>query len=162
MSLTVFKLIFSMRYNALVPELGVLDISKSLHFYTEILPFKVEYSRPETGFAFLSLGEAQLMLEQMTSSAPASDEEIRDVEWRVAQLEYPLGRGLNLSIAVKALDEITMRLRAANYPLKMEEREKWYRRGEILTGERAILVMDPDGYLLRFQQRLGEKPLSGQ
>ena len=37
--------------------------------------------------------------------------------------------------------------------------EHWYRQGQILLGRREFLVMDPDGYLLRFAQSLGERPL---
>jgi len=36
--------------------------------------------------------------------------------------------------------------------------EHWYRQGQILLGRREFLVMDPDGYLLRFAQSLGERP----
>jgi len=42
----------------------------------------------------------------------------------------------------------------------MEPKEAWYRRGDVLVGERQILVMDPDGYLLRFQQSLGVKTIT--
>lgn len=53
-----------MKWSALVPELTVLDIEKSLAFYTDLLGFEVVYLRPETRFAYLGLGEAQLMLDQ--------------------------------------------------------------------------------------------------
>ena len=51
--------------NALVPELSVRDCAASLRFYRDILGFAVRYQRPEEGFAYLALGEAELMLDQI-------------------------------------------------------------------------------------------------
>ncbi|MBI1814797.1 MAG: VOC family protein [Deltaproteobacteria bacterium] len=147
-----------MTYNDLIPELGVLDIEASLRFYTQTLPFKIEYQRQDVGFAFLSLGNSQLMLEQVSATDAATDEELRAGAWRTGALEYPLGRGMNLEIRVESLDQILLALANANYPLKMQPREAWYRRETILIGQRQILVMDPDGYLLRFHEVLGERP----
>lgn len=146
------------KYNALIPELGVFDLKRSLKFYETILGFTVEYSRAENGFAFLSFGSAQLMIEQVSGTSAATKEEIESGAWRTAELEHPLGRGMNISIAVDSLDEIVSKLMAANYSLVMKPREAWYRRGDILVGERQLLVADPDGYLLRFQESLGERP----
>jgi lactoylglutathione lyase len=36
--------------------------------------------------------------------------------------------------------------------------ERWYRRGDVLLGQRQFVVQDPDGYLLRFCQDLGSRP----
>jgi len=147
----------SFTYNALVPEIGVLDYKKSIWFYTEVLSFKIKYDRPEKGFAFLALGGSQLMIEQVSATTPATDQEFREGNWRTGQLEYPFGRGVSLSLNVDNLDPILENLSHAKHPLKMEPKEAWYRRGDVLVGERQILVMDPDGYLLRFQQSLGFK-----
>ena len=35
----------------------------------------------------------------------------------------------------------------------------WYRRGEIELGDWQFAVQDPDGYLLRFLQSLGSRPV---
>jgi hypothetical protein len=35
--------------------------------------------------------------------------------------------------------------------------DHWYRQGSVLLGCREFLVQDPDGYLLRFSQDIGEK-----
>lgn len=149
----------SMHYNDLVPELGVLDFEKSITFYTSVLGFVVEYSRSEHRFAFLSLGGSQLMIEQVSGTSAATEEEISAGAWRTATLERPLGRGMSLSIRVPSLDDIVGRLSAASYPLTMKPREAWYRRDRVLIGERQLLVADPDGYLIRFQQPLGERPI---
>ncbi len=54
-----------MRFNQLVPELSVSDIENSKRFYTDVLRFRIEYERVEDKFAFLSFGEAQLMINEI-------------------------------------------------------------------------------------------------
>jgi len=56
-----------MIFNKLIPELSVTDIQKSLHFYTDIIGFTVEYSRPEEKFYFLSLEGSQIMVEEINN-----------------------------------------------------------------------------------------------
>ena len=41
--------------------------------------------------------------------------------------------------------------------IKIEIQENWYRAGNKLVGHKEFLVLDPDGYLLRFAQDIGEK-----
>ncbi|HZS77108.1 MAG TPA: VOC family protein [Ktedonobacteraceae bacterium] len=136
-----------MDFQPLIPELSVSDFEKSLSFYSEILPFRVEFQRPESQFAFLSYQGCQLMIthEQTT--------------WKTGALEYPYGRGIHLAMLVDRLDNLLQSLRERSYPLFAEPAEQWYRQGQILLGRREFLVMDPDGYLLRFAQSLGERPL---
>jgi catechol 2,3-dioxygenase-like lactoylglutathione lyase family enzyme len=54
-----------MKFNVMIPGLTVSNIELSKQFYIEILGFKLEYERIEDKFAFLSLGEAQLMIEEV-------------------------------------------------------------------------------------------------
>jgi len=138
---------YSMNFHPLIPELSVSHFEKSLSFYTEVLKFRVEYQRPEHQFAFLSYQGCQLMIEQ------------ENPVWKTGKLEYPYGRGINLAMLVDALDVLLQSLQDHHYPLFAEPAEHWYRQGHILLGRREFLVMDPDGYLLRFAQSLGERPL---
>ncbi|NNG65126.1 VOC family protein, partial [Pseudomonas fragi] len=39
--------------------------------------------------------------------------------------------------------------------------ERWYRSNEVLFGERNCLLLDPDGYLLRFAEDLGTRAATG-
>lgn len=75
-------IIESMKFNALIPELMVSDLNKSLKFYS-MLGFKIEYRREESKFALISLQGSQLMIQQNNGV------------WNTAKLEYPLGRGIN-------------------------------------------------------------------
>ena len=56
----------NMYWNKIIPELSVTNLENSLKFYKTI-GFKIEYDRPENKFAFISLGEIQFMLQQITS-----------------------------------------------------------------------------------------------
>jgi catechol 2,3-dioxygenase-like lactoylglutathione lyase family enzyme len=135
-----------MKLNTLIPELIVLNIDVSLNFYTKIIGFKIEYFREEDKFAFVSLNGAQMMLE-----------EDNDELWSTGSLKYPFGRGINFSIEVPDINPILKNLKNNNINLKLNVEEKWYRKGKKLKGEKHFLVMDPDGYLLRFLEDLGEK-----
>ncbi len=136
--------------NTLVPELLVTNLERSLAFYRDTLGFKVEYQRPEAYFAFLSFYGSQLMLEQDDQQAS---------EWRVGPLEAPFGRGMNLSIECPDIHGLAAALVEAGVPLRREIQECWYRQDERLCGQLNLLVLDPDGYLLRFNQALGFKPV---
>ncbi|MBV8913318.1 MAG: VOC family protein, partial [Acetobacteraceae bacterium] len=78
--------------------------------------------------------------------------------WITGALEPPFGRGLNLQMTVDDIQPILSALLGAGWPLFLEPEEKWYRAGAIEAGVRQFLVQDPDGYLLRFSQSLGERP----
>ena len=136
--------------NALVPELAVSDWRASFDFYCRLLGFSVAYDRPEEGFAFLVIGEAQLMIDQIGVG--------RDFD--NAPRERPFGRGLNLQIEVPALDPILARLQEAGVTLFLESEERWYRSGQRELGQRQFVVADPDGYLLRLCEGLGDRPLA--
>ena len=133
-----------MNFNAIIPELRTSDFSKSLKFYAEILGFKIEYKRKEPQFAFLSLEGTQIMIEQ------------NNPEWNTGKLEYPYGRGINLQITVKSIKKILDSLKKCNYPIYIMPFEREYKVKSKLVGLKQFLVKDPDGYLLRFVENLGQ------
>lgn len=57
-----------MKFNSLIPELSVRDIDNSKEFYINILGFKLEYERKEDKFAFLSLENVQIMIEEVNGA----------------------------------------------------------------------------------------------
>lgn len=133
------------KFNGLIPELSVSNIDKSLHFYLNILLFKLEYERKEDKFALLSLNSAQIMIEEINGY------------WETGELSYPFGRGINFQIEVDNIDELYENIKKHEYPIKIEIQDNWYRLDNKLTGQKEFLIMDHDGYLLRFAQDLGEK-----
>lgn len=136
----------------LVPELYVSSLRASLEFYLDVLGFRVEYDRPEDGFAAISLGEAHIMLEEAPSLKRATPEEFGRGEWRPANLEPPFGRGINLEIRVDDIDAANERLAIRDYPLLLEVHEKSYRLKSETRTVRQLLVADPDGYLIRLSE----------
>jgi catechol 2,3-dioxygenase-like lactoylglutathione lyase family enzyme len=131
-----------MKFNPLIPELYVLNFQKSIDFYTQILGFKIEYQREEPRFAFLSYQKSQLMIQQ----------EDDNEDWHNGKPEYPFGRGLNFQIEANNVKQLVDRLKEINYPLKRGLKDSYYKVRDDLYGYREFLVMDPDGYLLRFSQ----------
>ncbi|WP_046396187.1 bleomycin resistance protein [Photorhabdus hindustanensis] len=128
-------------WNRMVPELTVTDFSLSLDFYQRILGFQLLIRRDNPDFAYLALGEAQLMLEVL-----------HDDGWNTASLHYPLGRGVNFQIEVDDLAPLLHNLKANNIKLYREVKDNHYRIDEVIACQREFLVQDPDGYLLRFSQ----------
>ena len=131
-----------MQFNALIPELSVTDIEKSVFFYVNVLHFKIEYERKEDKFAFLSYGAAQLMLEQIND------------HWSVGDLVRPFGRGVNFQIETNDIDAIRQSLiKHGSTPFK-DVFESAYTSNDAVFRQKEMLVCDPDGYLLRFSQDL--------
>ena len=137
-----------MYWNKIIPELSVTNLEKSLKFY-KIAGFKIEYERPENKFVFISLGQIQFMLQELS----------RNDKWDVGTLKYPFGNGINFQLDVENLDEIYNNLKNANYTITFEIEENWYRQNDKLLGNKEFLIQDPDGYLLRFSEDLGEKDI---
>ena len=113
----------------------------------------MRYSRLAEGFAFLDLDGAQIMLDQRGLGAPE-----RIGLWETGPMEKPFGRGINLEIQVGDLTSILTRLEAGAVAIYFGPEERWYRVGSSDVGVRQFLVQDPDGYLLRLQQKIGERP----
>ncbi len=124
----------------LVPELLVSDIQVSLRFWRDLCGFTVAFERMEEGFAYLDLDGAQVML----------DERGRGRDWVTADLQPPLGRGMNLQVSVRSIRPVLAALGAAGWPLFMAAERKAYHTGATDTVVQQFLVQDPDGYLIRF------------
>jgi lactoylglutathione lyase len=137
----------------LVPELSVSNLDVSRHFYVDILGFKVKFERPEDRFIYMSFFGVDFMIEE--------DRERDGVSalWIIQPLDYPRGRGLNFSIDCPSASDLVQRLTQAGIALRKPMEDNWYRNNDILHGERNFLVQDPDGYLLRFAENLGNKPV---
>lgn len=135
-----------MYWNKIIPELSVSNLENSLTFY-KTAGFKVEYERPENKFAFISLGEIQFMLQEISYND----------KWQLSSLTYPFGNGINFQLEVNNLDEIYNNFKNNSYKITFDIEENWYRQNNKLLGNREFLIQDPDGYLLRFSKDLGEK-----
>ena len=126
--------------------MSVSNLQASIKFY-KTLGFKIEYERPEDKFVFLSLGEIQFMLQEISENG----------KWDISPLSYPFGNGINFQLEVNDVQDIYNNLKQNNYKITYEIEENWYRQDDKLLGNKEFLVQDPDGYLLRFSEDLGEK-----
>jgi catechol 2,3-dioxygenase-like lactoylglutathione lyase family enzyme len=138
-----------MEWNKLVPELVVADYRASRRFYTELLGFTLFFERTEDRFGYFDLDGAQIMLIEQ----PGGD-------LYGLRPDTEKGRGLHLQIEVERIAPQLQALQRAGVALAAPVAEAWYRADDIEHGQREFFVSDPDGYLLRFFEYIGERFLS--
>ena len=126
-----------MKFNKLIPELSVTNIDKSKEFYLT-LGFKIMYERKEDKFAFLELEGNQLMIEEINDN------------WNTGKLEYPFGRGINISMTISDIDKCYQDLVNKNITFFKDIMTNEYDVNGKTYLDKEFLIQDPDGYLLRF------------
>ena len=127
-----------MDFNNLIPELSVFDILQTKNFYEE-LGFNIEYERQEEKFVFMSFQDSQFMFEQ-----------IHDEGWNTGELTYPLGRGINFSIAVDDIENLYTLVKSKKLEIYKKLTKSVYLVNGIEEIQMEFLIQDPNGYLLRF------------
>jgi catechol 2,3-dioxygenase-like lactoylglutathione lyase family enzyme len=133
-------------WSPLVPELTVANLQRSLRFY-RAAGYSIRFQRDDPPFAYLELGQAQIMLEQENPES-----------WSVEPLDRPLGRGVNFQLEVVDAEATLSSLRGIGFLPFREMQDTWYAISEHFEeGQREFLVQDPDGYLMRFAQYLGRR-----
>ena len=137
-----------MEWRSLVPELVVFNFKKSLHFYVSILGFTIKYERADPSFAYLEFEGSQIMIEELQADS-----------WVVGELSHPFGRGMNLQIECQNVAEIRKRIAGVGIAVERELHDAYYEAAGATIGQRQFTVADPDGYLLRFCQIIGERRL---
>ena len=125
------------KFNSLIPELSVSNIKISKKFYLD-LGFQVKYERKEDKFCFLQLEENQIMIEEVNNN------------WNTAPLEYPFGRGINISMTVKNIEKYYEYIKTKNIKIFLELKKTPYKVGNTTYYDTEFLIQDPNGYLLRF------------
>lgn len=126
-----------MKFNSLIPELSVSNIKKSKEFY-QSLGFKIMYERPENKFCFLQLENNQIMIEQNNDN------------WNTGVMEYPYGRGINISMSVSNVEEMYNALKQQEIKMFLNLEIHKYKVDDVVYEDKEFLIQDPDGYLLRF------------
>lgn len=96
------------------------------------------YERKEDKFSFLELEKNQIMIEQINSN------------WNTGKLEYPFGRGINISMSIEDIDQFYNKIKETNIKMFQDIKVNKYRVDDILYEDKEFLIQDPDGYLLRF------------
>lgn len=126
-----------MKFNSLIPELSVTNLEKSKEFYVNI-GFEIKYEREEDKLCFLQLEEAQLMIQEINNI------------WPNGKLDYPFGRGINFSIELDDLDYVYNNIKKHNYKFYLDLCINSYRVKDKIYNDREFIILDPDGYMLRF------------
>lgn len=126
-----------MKFNSLIPELSVSNYHKSKEFY-ESIGFSVVYERVEDSFCFLQLEDNQIMIQE------------NNHVWDTGELDYPYGRGINISMSVSDIDSYYSALKKNNISFFLELEIHSYRVDDTIYDDKEFLIQDPDGYLLRF------------
>lgn len=129
--------IMKVKFNKLIPEFSVSDINKSKDFYLS-LGFSIVYERVDDKFCFLELDGNQLMIEEVNEN------------WNVGELEYPFGRGINISMEVADIDKLYGFVKEKQYPVFRDMQIDSYQVGDRVYHDKQFLIQDLDGYLLRF------------
>lgn len=127
----------------LTPELYCTNIKDSLEFYLNILGFNIQYQREESKFAMLERQGSRIMLEEISDNSRT---------WISAPLERPFGRGINLQIETNEIDSLYHKIQKSNFKIFLTIEDKRYRANDIELVQRQFIVLDPDGYMLRFVQ----------
>ena len=127
-----------MDFNKMIPELSVFDIEQTKRFYND-LGFKIEYERPEEKFVFMSFQDSQFMFEKIHNNG-----------WNIGELIYPLGRGINFSIAVDDIEGLYKLVKTLNLEIYRELNRSIYQVNGTEETQTEFLIQDPNGYLLRF------------
>ena len=126
-----------MKFNKLIPELSVTNIDKSKDFYLK-LGFNIMYERKKDKFVFLELDGNQIMIEEVNDN------------WNTGKLEYPFGRGINISMTINDIDKYYQKLVSKNIICFKDLMINEYDVNGKIYLDKEFLIQDPDGYLLRF------------
>lgn len=137
-----------MKEPRLTPELKCDDYEKSLGFYKNVLGFNVLYTREDHGFAMMEFEGARLMIDR-------DDHYFKDLH---SGSKKPYGRGVNFQIQTENVTALMDRVKSAQWPVTYDMEEAWYPANDVELGNKQFVVQDPDGYLLRFFEDLGERP----
>ena len=140
--------------NSLVPELWCSDFEVSMEFYTGILGFEIAQRRGDDPHAYLALHGAQIMIAHWQLDG-------NWVPWLPDQMAYPYGRGINFQFMVPDVDRMyeAVLARGAEPLLAIYDADIW--KTDCMDTRRQYMIMDPDGYVLRFAQSLGTRPVDG-
>ena len=129
-----------MKFNSLIPELSVSNINKSKEFYLK-LGFEIKYERANDKFCFLEFEDNQIMIEEVNNN------------WNTGKLEYPFGRGINISMSVSDIDSLYKKIIDNDIKIFLDLETHEYEASGKIYYDKEFLIQDLDGYLLRFNNK---------
>jgi catechol 2,3-dioxygenase-like lactoylglutathione lyase family enzyme len=128
----------------LTAELVCSGFARSLRFWTDVLGFAALRYDPEARAAELERDGALIILHE-AREAPTGP------------LDYPCGRGVTLTVWVDDVEAVYAGVHA--YGARLHTPLADYRRDDEpgSPGHTAFVVMDPDGYAVKFAQAIGRQ-----
>lgn len=139
--------------NSLVPELWCSDFEASMAFYTTVVGFEVAQQRGNDAHAYLSLHGAQIMLAHWQLDGSWEP-------WHPEPMARPYGRGVNFQLMVPDIDGLYVAvLSRGTRPFRtIYDADIW--KTDCIDTRRQFMILDPDGYVLRFAQSLRTRPVN--
>jgi catechol 2,3-dioxygenase-like lactoylglutathione lyase family enzyme len=123
------------------PEFFVRDVDLSIEFYAGKLGFTLVRADPEGdgrhSFAVLSRGEAEFLFVHESALGPVNR----------AALPYPRAAGVDIRLMVDDANAVYASVRERGVPVVLPLKDQAY-------GLRDFTVADPDGFRIRFAQRI--------
>ena len=77
--------------------------------------------------------------------------------WLTANLEIPFGRGINFQIKTSHIAALYEKVQLNNATIFLPMEKKWYRAGDMELCQSQFIILDPDGYMLRFVEFIDER-----
>ncbi|MCR9221498.1 MAG: VOC family protein [Alphaproteobacteria bacterium] len=138
--------------NRLVPELWCSDFQASLAFYTEKLGFEIAQQRGADPHAYLAFQGAQIMVAHWTFDGSFEP-------WSPDEMERPFGRGVNLQFMVDDVQGVHDRIVSRGVEPFRDLYISTIWRTDRMDARKQFMVLDPDGYLLRFSETISHRPV---
>lgn len=130
-----------MKFNKVTPNLIVRDMEKSIAFYREVLGFTVSQTVPDKApfiFAWMKSGEADIFLNIHQKPSEGRPDLYSGKE---------IGGTMSLYIAMDGVEELAKSVQAHGVKLTIPLHMEFY-------GMKEFAILDPDGYLLIFAERV--------
>jgi catechol 2,3-dioxygenase-like lactoylglutathione lyase family enzyme len=129
------------KFNKVTPNLIVRDMEKSLRFYRDVLGFSVSQTVPDKApfiFAWMKRGEADIFL-NILQKPPEGKPDL----WTGKEI----GGTMSLYIAMEGVEELAKSVEGHGVKLTIPLHKEFY-------GMKEFAILDPDGYLLIFAERV--------
>jgi lactoylglutathione lyase len=123
-----------MHFSKVTANLMARDIAASLKFYQQTLGLERQITVPEhEPFVFVAVGAGNIEIFLNKNEGPAA----------------PIAGGISLYIEVAGLEQLLSRVTEHQVKIEIPLNETFY-------GMREFAVLDPDGYLLIFAERISK------
>jgi uncharacterized glyoxalase superfamily protein PhnB len=130
-----------MKFNKVTPNLICADLTKSLAFYRDVLGFTIFQSVPEKApfvFTWLKRDDAEIFLNQHFPPQPGQPDPFAGKQ---------IGGTLTLYFAMDGIDDLLKSVESKGVKIAIPMHKEFY-------GMKEFAVLDPDGYLLIFAERV--------